>query len=77
MLFYMDFLTFFKIPTDSHFLCVRKAIKISVVIKDYIKYCVILSSDICARFYALPKVHKINVPLKSVDANIDTSTFHF
>ena len=32
-------------------------------------------SAICARFYALPKIHKINNPLRPIVSNIGTATY--
>ena len=64
-----------KDQTSSLVNSVKKVIKNSVILNNDTKTLVTPCSAICARFYALPKIHKINNPLRPIVSNIGTATY--
>ena len=64
-----------KDQTISLVISVKKVIKNSVILNNDTKTLVTPCSAICACFYALPKIHKINNPLRPIVSNIGTATY--
>ncbi|XP_054706612.1 uncharacterized protein LOC129216422 [Uloborus diversus] len=60
-------------PSPNELKTIRSAIKTSKLF--YNCFNLIPSVSHCARFYALPKVHKIGVPLRPIVSNIRTASY--
>ena len=64
-----------KGPSASNLNKIKLAVKTSKVIPENLKKSIIPSISNCARFYALPKVHKPNFPFRSIVSNIGTASY--
>ena len=64
-----------KDQTISLVIFAKKVIKNSVILNNVAKRSITPTSTICARFYALRKVHKINKLLRTIVTNIGTATY--
>lgn len=66
---------YFAIPLNKNYLKLNQQ-SILAQFSDNLKCKPTLSITNCARFYALPKVHKQNFPFCHIASNIGTASYH-
>ena len=63
-----------KDPSTNHLTEVKRNVKASVL-SDQTKRTVIPSVVNCARFYALPKIHKPSLTFRPIVSNVGTASY--
>ena len=63
-----------KDPSTNHLIEVKRNVKNSVLLNDQTKRMVIPSVANCARFYALPKIHKLTLAFRPIVYNVGTAS---
>ena len=64
-----------KDPSTNYLIEVKRNVKASVLLSDQTKHIVIPSFANCARFYALPKIHKPTLTFRPIVSNVGTASY--
>ncbi|XP_054719035.1 uncharacterized protein LOC129228383, partial [Uloborus diversus] len=69
------YVTLYKDPSIREVNLIKNVVKSSPIISESSKRSLTPSVAHCARFYALPKVHKPDIPLRPIVSNIGTASY--